>query len=920
MLVDEHVLLEKLNGLELENGKLSVDDLEELSDCQALCAVTEKILLTHGLVSRQDLVEIHMYNHSYKYQTSANSSAEKLRLFLNVLESELTGSPFEEFEEHATTVSHIGNKDKETIVELCTFLLSQLGLLAVEEESEPAGEGEEEIQISDTSDAESIEGNQASALPSSPQRYVLGEVSQVSSSGNALSVKQISIVDDILGGKENNHTFSPGGQKNSSSPLKISLKLTNITEDPDLSLAMYPIENGAQRLKFLLDETTVHSPSTSAVREREREGSEEKGFGDGHDVSLALFPWKYLNYMGRNRQTTGVLEHHESEIALHDLSPHLEDQENSKSSRALHRHLISWMKRMDILKSTFDYDESDNIFSTRFRDGGLLCRIIQQIVGKRILGGITTPSSDNSQKWRFEAVSNINRGFQCLWSWMANSDLSESIKRDFQFYPESIVKGNERDLWQCLHFLYKVHLQSKGTNSSIQKQASTLSNIHPPQNMVTFQSYIDKILVGNIEDMKYSTSIWLQSMPIIGYGNGLTNKCQEKDLLRPSVCGSILCQLLTLFSGTCLYSAPMLDPVKYNEVFVRDNICIGLMALEQILSERMGKSQFCKIVNNVVADKFAEGDQVSIWKTITIIRFLFEWRDGTFKTSLLAHPVHNQTGSHANDVSSGKEGRMKRIMKWLVNLEVVEKDKSFSFVLNRLKAGTLFAQLYKKISKKEVAGIDEHPKTKEAREANIKRTCKHLLRTSKELSKYVSSAQQHKLAAGNKQLWLDFLEAMLHRHQLNQTSKSSTRQRAATYTSLGQRIKPESAAIEDDDPSTEINERTYRRLVEWIKLSIYIEKNVSLGQAFRDGIKLARLIQVVSKKQIRGINWVPSSHSSILQNLESVLKFLREFSQIDTIQFNVHKLASGDDATVTSLLWQIKEWHRQLQQKRTTKL
>ena len=884
---EEIILVRHLNATGFEDC-VGVETLGELVNCKALCALTENLLLRLGLIDESDLIEIARHDNI--------QTPDKLKLYLEVLETESSSvAPFLEYE---ATVDAISAGNQEQILELCTWLL--MHFIEDEEEQEEQKEVEEEVEEEEEEEEETnrlTELERRTSQYPSPQQYPC-------STGRKVG---ISLVNDIsTGSVDNVITTDPSlSTKRGHSPIKVSLKLESITDDKHLELAMYPIENPNERLKFLLENNISKRRSGGGRQDDDALSEEEESHRDteasiSDSLNLVLFPWKHAHKLGLKSNKFGGGKFDEGLHVDSDLG-----QQNS--SRALNKHLTSWIRRLDVLVGCKDDEDCDIIASTKFRDGSVICKLIQHITGKKILGGIYVSSN------RFEALSNIGRAFQGLWSWLSINDLHD-IKRDFNFYGESIVKGNERDLWSCLHFLHKVYLKSKGINS-LHKQVANTSSSAPPQNLLTFQSVVDKLLCANTEELKHGTQTWLDAMPLIFLDNGSHGgkKGPQEKTFRD---GAVLCQLMSLYSPNCLYSSPTLSFNPSIELLQgRDNICVGMTALEQSLTEKMGRSQVSKVVGSIVVDKIAQGEMQATWRIFSIIKFMFEWRDGTYKST----PMNMNATSHNHNQQVGrKEEKAEaegKITRWLIDIGLVEEGKTFAFVLSRVKAGALLSDIASKISGKRIAPIERNPATKEQREANIKRTFKHLHARIPELSKSISHMQQ-KLLSGEKRSWLQFLEA-LHRLQARkEASKAARKQqsRSAKYTRLGQRIKPESNEVESSN--MDLNERTYRKLQEWINCLLYVPKNESLGVSFRDGRKLAKIIQIISKQKLSGINWTSSDHSSILQNLESILKFLAEHTYIETMEYSVHKIACGDDAGICDLLWKVKEWHRQLQQNR----
>ena len=102
-----------------------------------------------------------------------------------------------------------------------------------------------------------------------------------------------------------------------------------------------------------------------------------------------------------------------------------------------------------------------------------------------------------------------------------------------------------------------------------------------------------------------------------------------------------------------------------------------------------------------------------------------------------------------------------------------------------------------------------------------------------------------------------------------------------------------------------VSDRAFQTLMAWIKSKIYIPNRISVSDFFRDGRSIARLIQVIGRAPLRGIDFAPTSYSAINQNIEVIIKFLNT-QNIDTSEYSVHQLASGDEEMITHLLCSIK--------------
>ena len=826
----EQVLLGLIASTGLDEC-VGVRRIEELSGCSHLCAICEELMLQLGLLTKDELQEVKQHDNI--------KGPERLKIYLEVFESE---AGYEPFVDCGTTVEAICEGSEERLMDLCAWIFEKYEpgeAAAAREPTTPTG-------------------------ASSEGRKVLSEAS-----GNSR-----------LGA-------SPAAAEAERPPLKVSLKLASLDlEDPDLELAMYPVENEANRLKFLLGGAI--SPRRSASPTEDGSASSSDRQEPSAAGNLALFAWNHDPKL--------------TSVPAADLRG-LGIEENS--SRALHKHLTSWMRRLGAQQDEEEKDTGAAAMiadATQFRDGVILCRLIQQITGKRILGGIQVDGD------KYESVSNISRGFQSLWSYLLHKGLNE-FKQGFVFYPECLVKGNESSLWSCIHFLYKLYLHSKGGSgsTSVSRSTSVSSTSNIPQNMVTFQSVFDKILGMGLDELKQVTLPWLETMPLIGT-KGATKK-DNKDIKN----GSVLCQLMTLYDKSGLHSTPILDPK--HKTYARDNICVGLMALEQVLMERIGKSHVSKLVGGLTVDRISQGDQSAALKTLAVMKFCFEWRNGTFtKTSF--NPSLTQKQKQAKSATKGNSEAEKKAIKWLSELELVEKDKTFSHVLQRLKQGVLFIALAEKATKKKLFPmISESARAKEVRVGSMKRIFNSLARIP-ELSKYLSPlSMQPKLLSGDKAAWLSLLEG-LHRFQKSSEAKAKSRKptSAAIYTRLGQRIKPESTKVEPKI-GMGVTTRDFQNLMGWIKSKIYVPRTILLGDFFRDGRQIARLLQILGRKQLTGVNWSSGSYSAITQNLESIMKFLGERG-VEVAEYNLHSIASGDEEMITDLLWRIKEWHRQSQRKK----
>ncbi|QDZ23070.1 hypothetical protein HOP50_09g56100 [Chloropicon primus] len=836
-------------GLEECQGVRGVKDLR---DCVALCAICEQLMVQLNLITLPELHELRQHDNI--------KSQERLKLYLEVFESDAGFVPGVDCKSTVTSIARGGSEEE--LMDLFAWIFEKY---SPQEEGEPCNaqlQGRERRQgvLSEASSkANRMEGHdvdQASAGGGTDKAYATVSL------GLDLGEMKVQVEDE----NQRQDTSPKRGP-----PLEVSLKLESITEDPDLRLAMYPVENENERLKYLI------GGSMSPQALSGNEGSAEEA------QSLALIPWTRSEL---TEQTWRMTEASELSKAL---GFHLQEG----NSRALQKHLTSWMRRLDVLREEKEGPICD---TTQFRDGVIICRLIQQITGKRVLGGIQSDAN------KFESVSNLGRGFQSLWSFLLHHKL-EAFRRDFEYYPESIVKGNERDIWSCLHFLYKLYLHHSkggGVGSPSAATAKTTSNI--PQNLVTFQSIFDRIYNSNQGELERITSAWLESMPLIP-----TDACEknEKDLRS----GSMLCQLVTLYEPHCLYSSPILDPARYHETFARDNACIALIALEQILTGKIGKSHTGKLVSSFTAEKIAAGDVPTILKAVASIKLCFEWRDGTFKSSSFFVPsVKGPVITESKTATSETERKM---VSWIVkDMELVPKHsklaKSFGNILKGLVKTTLFVSLAEKALKKQLFQlITETADSKSIKEESTRKVLRSLGRVP-QLSKYLTLSLQPKLLAGDKEVWLNLLQGIQAYHT---TLKNRKQNRAAAYTRLGQRIRPESTKV-DTSIGLGVTNRAFQNLFVWIKSKIYVPKTVTISDFFRDGRQIARLLQLVERRPLRGIDFSPTSYSSIVNNLDIILKFLR-LQGVETTEYSVHQIASGDEEMICHLLCKIKEWHLQ---------
>ena len=684
--------------------------------------------------------------------------------------------------------------------------------------------------------------------------------------------------------------------------------MTSITEDADLSLAMYPVENENERLKFLLDGPILETP-------RPEEVSDEGRFRAGGE-NLALIPWR------SNLRTRPALpsESHGRESWA--------GPPEQGSSKALFKHLSSWMRRLDVLKeedaavSSANRDCDGIADATQFRDGAILCRLIQQVTGKRVLGGVQGgPRQQGAREPdKFDSLSNLNRGFQSLWSWLCLNDLHD-FRKLFEFYPESIVKGNEEDLWSCIQFLYKVYLHSKGLHkiylnskgvgsaaNSVQGQG--LARI-PPQtsSLMTAQAVFDRILGCTLDGLKEIVGgYWLDAMPLIGPAK---KGKEERDFRN----GSLLCQLMAVVDERSVYSS-ILNPTSYHPIFSRDNVAISLMALEQILlCEKIQKTQVSKVATTLTMERILDGDKTTTLRILALIKFALEWREGSFGS---ASAFFNPTAAAKQRTIIKKEATEaeKKVMRWLTrDLGLVEVGRTFAQALAKVRAGPLFARIAEKVSNKKVFGqIDQHPETKEAEDANVKKVFKNLERMP-EISNFLS-ALQHKLIAGDMRSWLLFLEGLQRYHVTKKKLAKATaarepkhQSRTAVYTKYGKRLRPERRELVSESLGLGVADKAmYSRLMVWLGSVIYVPKNLPPSEIFRDGRQIARLLQVLERKQIGGINWSPASYSAKVNNISVIFKFLGANGFVETIEFSEHQIARGEEKAITVLLTKIREW------------
>ena len=812
-----------------------VERIDELKDCVALCALSEELMVQLDLVTTEELCELRAHDNI--------KLPERLKLYLEVFETDAGWVPFVDCDK---TVESICNGDEERLIDLCAWIFERY----------TPGQG---------AVAEGVE----------EARAVLAEVPSAASKGDPEEgvqggAKAFASIATIVGAGGDGD--EPASSKRA--PAQVSLKLGSITEDNEISIAMYAVENDRERLRCLLESGGASASAQSPGSEAREAGEDAQGENGGlSSSSLALFPWTHQQDL-----CEGPL----GEADLLGLARNFGISKEENSSRALHKHLTSWMRRLDALRE--EGKGSAIADCTQFRDGAVLCKLIQLITGRRVLGGIQAGGD------KFESVSNISRGFQSLWSFMLHNEL-DGFRSGFEFYPESIVKGNDRDTWSFIHFLYKLYLHSKGEGGkSVTKQAE-LSSI--PQNLVTFQSVFDKILTSSLEDLKLITNEWLGTQPLIASGGEGTNIDFKS--------GSILCQLMSLYNPVCLYSSPILEPKNYHRTFARDNICVGLIALEQVLQKRIGKTQVGKFVSNNTVEKITAGDMLMTLKAVALTKLCFQWRDGTFKSSSFIPSVHR----HASEIKVVVSETEKKIIAW-INNEMELKVKSMGMLMKKLKAGNFFVRLAERATKLKLFElIMEDENSNEVRDESMRAIFKGLASVQL-LSKQLTSAAQSKLLAGDRQAWLNLLECLYQASR-----KPSTKQQSrATYTRLGQRIKPESNKV-DMNIGLSVSDRAFQNLMAWIKSKIYIPNRISVSDFFRDGRSIARLIQVIGRAPLRGIDFAPTSYSAINQNIEVIIKFLNT-QNIDTSEYSVHQLASGDEEMITHLLCSIKEWHRQI--------
>ena len=104
----------------------------------------------------------------------------------------------------------------------------------------------------------------------------------------------------------------------------------------------------------------------------------------------------------------------------------------------------------------------------------------------------------------------------------------------------------------------------------------------------------------------------------------------------------------------------------------------------------------------------------------------------------------------------------------------------------------------------------------------------------------------------------------------------------------------------------------------WLGSVIYVPKNLPPSEIFRDGRQIARLLQVLERKQIGGINWSPASYSAKVNNISVIFKFLVANGFVETIEFSEHQIARGEERAIFGLLTKIREWQVSRQEKRQT--
>ena len=240
---------------------------------------------------------------------------------------------------------------------------------------------------------------------------------------------------------------------------------------------------------------------------------------------------------------------------------------------------------------------------------------------------------------------------------------------------------------------------------------------------MTAQAVFDRILGCTLDGLKEIVGgYWLDAMPLIGPAK---KGKEERDFRN----GSLLCQLMAVVDERSVYSS-ILNPTSYHPIFSRDNVAISLMALEQILlCEKIQKTQVSKVATTLTMERILDGDKTTTLRILALIKFALEWREGSFGS---ASAFFNPTAAAKQRTIIKKEATEaeKKVMRWLTrDLGLVEVGRTFAQALAKVRAGPLFARIAEKVSNKKVFGqIDQHPETKEAEDANVKKVFKNLER------------------------------------------------------------------------------------------------------------------------------------------------------------------------------------------------
>ena len=561
-------------------------------------------------------------------------------------------------------------------------------------------------------------------------------------------------------------------------------------------------------------------------------------------------------------------------------------------TRALQKHLLSWLRRMDVVKADLAdaaWWEEGALFG-HFKDGVVIAHVIQKIVGRKILGGVDLrPAS------RVEAISNITRGFQALWCWQSSLGLgldAEGAQRrssDVGFCPESIVKGNQANLWLCLHHIYKLHLWAKGNASALEKRLGSTFTMQTSRRVLRLQKIFEAILNASSAELEPVISKWMDGMPIASKVRKRGNRLLDNNLRN----GTTLCQLVSLFDPQALYTSPTLDSL--NPVSAFDNNCMALMVIERHLIERLGKHKMISLKTAPL--EITDGSEDAIWRTLATVKFLFDVAEDAAKGGA----AKQTNGSAAFVYSSTQKGPHqleqldtfeRSIMIWLSQKGLIKREGAkddFSSLLPRLQSGVLFQEIASVLTGDPLSAVIKKPKTQAVKSANITKVCHHLSGLSNFSKRFLF--KQAVLEAGDRATWLGLIGDMWRYHANLVPVRTPVAERVGRYTPLGRRQSrqtaippnhptgtPASASLSLSGQATRAPEGRagpgskirghsmidYERLLAWASTWFWIPKYASLGSTFRDGVRLAKLIRHIERgPEIEGILWNPDSHTSI---------------------------------------------------------